>query len=64
MRVSEFCCLTKSGLDFVNRRIRVEHQLVRERGGKYYVEKTRTECGCRYIPMTEEVCQSLNCRFA
>ena len=32
----------------------------RERGGKYYVEKTKTECGCRYIPMTEEVYQSLN----
>ncbi len=33
---------------------------VRERGGKYYVEKTKTKCGCRYIPMTEEVFQSLN----
>ena len=60
MRVSEFCGLTKSDLDFENRRIRVDHQLVRERGGKYYVEKTKTECGCRYIPMTEEVFQSLN----
>lgn len=47
MRVSEFCGLTKSDLDFENRRIRVDHQLVRERGGKYYVEKTKTECGCR-----------------
>ena len=60
MRVSEFCGLTKSDLDFENRRIRVDHQLVRERGGKYYVEKTKTECGCRFIPMTEEVYQSLN----
>ena len=59
MRVSEFCGLTKSDLDFDNRRIRVDHQLVRERGGKYYVEKTKTECGCRFIPMTEEVYQSL-----
>ena len=60
MRVSEFCGLTKSDLDFENRRIRVDHQLVRERGGKYYVEKTKTECGCRFIPMTEKVCQSLS----
>ncbi len=60
MRVSEFCGLTKSDLDFESRRIRVDHQLVRERGGKYYVEKTKTECGCRYIPMTDEVFQSLN----
>lgn len=60
MRVSEFCGITKSDLDFENRKIRVDHQLVRERGGKYYVEKTKTESGCRYIPMTEEVYQSLN----
>lgn len=59
MRVSEFCGLTKGDLDFENRRIRVDHQLVRERGGKYYVEKTKTECGCRFIPMTKEVYQSL-----
>lgn len=59
MRVSEFCGLTKADLDFAGRKIRVDHQLVRERGGKYYVEKTKTECGCRYIPMTDEVYQSL-----
>ena len=43
MRVSEFCGLTKSDLDFENRKICVDHQLVRERGGKDYVEKTKTE---------------------
>ena len=59
MRVSEFCGLTRSDLDFESRKIRVNHQLVRERGGKYYVEKTKTECGCRFIPMTDEVFQSL-----
>ena len=59
MRVSEFCGLTKADLDFTGRKIRVDHQLVRERGGKYYVEKTKTECGCRYIPMTDEVYRSL-----
>ena len=59
MRVSEFRGLTKNDLDFENRKIRVDHQLVRERGGTYYVEKTKTECGCRFIPMTEEVYQSL-----
>ena len=59
MRVSELCGLTKSDLDFQNRRIRVDKQLVRERGGKYYVEKTKTECGIRFIPMTNDVCRSL-----
>lgn len=59
MRVSEFCGLTKSDIDFKIRRISVDHQLVRERGGNYYVEKTKTESGVRYIPMTEQVFQSL-----
>ncbi len=59
MRVSEFCGLTKKDLDFKNRRIRVDHQLVRDRHGKYYVEKTKTECGRRSIPMTKEVYDAL-----
>ena len=33
MRISEFCGLTRKDLDFKNRRIRVDHQLIRERGG-------------------------------
>ena len=48
MRVSEFCGLTLQDLDFQNRRIRVDHQLIRESGGKYYVEKTKTECHLRH----------------
>lgn len=59
MRVSEFCGLTSKDLDFNNRKINVDHQLVRERNGKYYVEKTKTQAGCRFIPMTNEVFQSL-----
>ena len=59
MRVSEFCGLTRGDLDFENRRIRVDHQLVRERHGKYYIEKTKTKAGCRFIPMTGEVLHSL-----
>lgn len=39
MRVSELCGLTSKDLDFNNRKINVDHQLVRERNGKYYVEK-------------------------
>lgn len=55
MRVSEFCGLTKKDLDFNQRKIRVDHQLVRERGGTYYVEATKTSCGCRYLPMTDDI---------
>ena len=59
MRVSEFCGLTQKDLDFKNRRIRVDHQLVRERGGKYYVEETKTSSGYRYLPMTDAVYDAL-----
>ena len=59
MRVSEFCGLTRKDLDFNNRRISVDHQLVRDRHGNYYVEKTKTECGRRSIPMTQEVYDAL-----
>ena len=55
MRVSEFCGLTLQDLDFQNRKIRVDHQLIWESGGKYYVEKTKTECGRRFIPMAEAI---------
>ena len=59
MRVSEFCGLTRKDLDFKNRRIRVDHQLIRERGGKYYVEETKTSSGRRFLPMNETVYDSL-----
>ena len=59
MRVSEFCGLTIKDIDFDNRCISVNKQLNRERGGKYFVEKTKTECGCRKIPMTDDVFNSL-----
>ena len=59
MRVSEFCGLTLSDLDFENRKIRVEKQLIKEKGGVYHVEKTKTASGVRFIPMSDQVYQSL-----
>lgn len=59
MRVSKFCGLTMEDLDFANRKIRVEKQLIRENKGAYHVEKTKTESGVRFIPMSDEVFQSL-----
>lgn len=58
MRISEFCGLMILDLDFDRRRIHVDHQLVRTRDGKRYIEKTKTECGCCYIPMSDEVYES------
>ena len=59
MRVSEMCGLTKHQLDFERRRIWVDHQLVRKLDCTYYVEKTKTDSGCRYIPMTDNVVTAL-----
>lgn len=42
------------GLGFMELKIRVDLQLTRTRGGKYYVEKTKTENGIRFIYMTDE----------
>lgn len=59
LRVSEFCGLTYKDLDFENRRITVDHQLIKERNGRYYVEVTKSESGRRYIAMDDAVYTSL-----
>lgn len=59
MRVSEFCGLTIKDLDFENRRINVDHQLLRKRNGEYEVEETKSDSGRRYIAMDDDVYISL-----
>ena len=62
MRVSELCGLTKRDLDFKNRKIRVDHQLLRERRkdqNRYFVESTKTASGKRDLPMDDEVYAAL-----
>ena len=38
-----------------DRKINVDHQLVRERGGKYYIERIKSASGRRYVAMDDEV---------
>ena len=59
MRVSEFCGLTFKDLDFENRRINVDHQLLRTRNGEYKIEVTKSKSGRRYIAMDDDVYASL-----
>ena len=54
LRISELCGLTISDVDFKNRRLRVERQLVRTKHCEYYTEKPKTASGTRYIPLTNE----------
>lgn len=55
LRISEFCGLTLSDIDFQNHRIRVDHQLQRTRAMEYVIEPTKTKSGERYVPMTPQV---------
>lgn len=55
LRVSEFCGLTLSDIDFKKNRIRVDHQLQRSGNMEYIIEKPKTESGERFIPMSNEV---------
>lgn len=59
LRISEFCGLTKFDLDFPNRIIHVDHQLLRNSEIGYYIELPKTKNGDREIPMTENVYQAL-----
>lgn len=55
MRISEFCGLTLSDLDFKNKQIRVERQLRKDTGVGFYISTTKTKKGQRYIPMSPQV---------
>lgn len=55
LRISEFCGLTISDIDFENERIVVDHQLQRKRNMEYIIESTKTESGVRFVPMLDEV---------
>ena len=55
MRISEFCGLTLSDIDFENRKINIDHQLQKTSNMVYYVTETKTGAGTRQIPMTDEV---------
>ena len=55
LRISEFCGLIKSDINFKDMTIRVERQLQRGSDMQYIIEKPKTECGNRFVPMTPEV---------
>lgn len=59
IRVSEYCGLTVDDIDFVNRRFLVEKQIVYGSDCKLYVEKPKTAHSMRYIPITNQIEQSL-----
>ena len=58
LRISELCGLTVNDIDFENKHINVDHQLIFDKG-EYRIEKPKTDCGVREIPMSESVCKAL-----
>ena len=55
LRISELCGLTDADLDFENRTINVDHQLLRSTELGFYIETPKTKSGIRQIPMSENV---------
>lgn len=59
LRISELCGLTDTDLDFENRIINVDHQLLRIKETGYYIETPKTKSGIRQIPMSAKVFEAL-----
>lgn len=52
LRISELSGLTDTDLDFENRFIRIDHQLLRSTEDGYYIETPKTDSSFRQVPMT------------
>lgn len=59
LRISEFCGLTDSDIDFENRTINVDHQLQYSGKKSCRIETPKTENGIRKIPMSDRVLEAL-----
>lgn len=58
LRISELCGLTVSDIDFENRAITIDHQLLKDSSG-YYIRPPKTKSGVRQIPMDGKVYDAL-----
>lgn len=61
LRISELCGLTLADIDLNNRKITIDHQLLKHTGKGLYVEKPKTQSGAREIPMSKAVYEAF-CR--
>lgn len=58
LRISELCGLTVKDVDFENRIIHIDHQIVFEKG-RYRIEPPKTKKGNRAVPIFEPVIKAL-----
>lgn len=54
LRISEFCGLIDTNLDFENRLINIDHQLLKNSERGYYIDDTKTDSGTRKVPMSDK----------
>ena len=60
LRISELCGLTEADIDFENKLINVDHQLLKHsEAGGYYIETPKTKSGTRQIPMSTKVYEAV-----
>ncbi len=59
LRISELCGLNDTAIDFDERIITIDHQLLRNTEIGYYIETPKTDSGIRQVPMSEDVYQAL-----
>lgn len=59
MRIGELCGLTMNDLDFQNRKINIDHQLIMYRDRTLHVKPPKTAAGVRQIPMSDTVYAAL-----
>ncbi|MBQ8234219.1 MAG: site-specific integrase, partial [Bacilli bacterium] len=57
MRISEFCGLTISDIDFKDERINVNKQLQRTNDMRYIIVEPKTKAGKRSLPLNEDVAE-------
>ena len=55
LRISEFCGLTRSDIDFKEHTLNINHQLQRTREGQYIIVPTKTNAGTRLLPIKKDV---------
>ncbi len=55
LRISELCGLTEADIDFENKLINIDHQLLKISEIGYHIETPKTKSGIRQIPMSQKV---------
>lgn len=62
VRCGEAIGLTWNDVDFKNKEVSINHQLIYKKSGKsygFYADSPKTDSGIRVIPMTKDVCKAL-----